>query len=387
MTEVKSISFALDPSNVPSFLLDWEVTKLCNLNCSYCGTGIEGGHDNSTEHPPLNECLETIDFMYEYVDLYMRHKKLSQRKVILNVYGGESLFHPDIVTILEECRKRYQPYKDRWFLTITCTTNGIVGKNQWRKIVPLIDEFTLSYHSENLPKQKKQYIDNALYLKEQNKRFKCVILMHTKNDLFEDAESMIQFCMDNSLRYVPRTLDNSGDNWQYSNTQFSKLKTFWISQVPNIQKSQYNNLIENVGTSSEVTSINEGRACCGGRKISLNGDLKSFASFIPRQNFKDWYCSVNWFFLFVRQLDKKVFTNKDCQTSTTGLVEPLGTLDDRQKIINNLKYQFENNSMPIIQCKKTICKCGICSPKAESKQSFLDLINRNVTKDVFIKEN
>lgn len=42
MTDIKSIGFALDPTNVPSFLLDWELTKLCNLDCSYCSTGIDG---------------------------------------------------------------------------------------------------------------------------------------------------------------------------------------------------------------------------------------------------------------------------------------------------------------------------------------------------------
>ena len=98
MTDINSIAFALDPTNVPAFLLDWEVTKLCNLDCTYCTTGvIWGSHDNTTKHPPVAECLKSIDFMYEYVDLYMSHKKLSQRKVNLNVYGGESLFHPDIV--------------------------------------------------------------------------------------------------------------------------------------------------------------------------------------------------------------------------------------------------------------------------------------------------
>jgi molybdenum cofactor biosynthesis enzyme MoaA len=41
MNNVKSIGFALDPINIPSFLLDWELTKLCNLDCSYCGVGDE----------------------------------------------------------------------------------------------------------------------------------------------------------------------------------------------------------------------------------------------------------------------------------------------------------------------------------------------------------
>lgn len=86
MENINSIGFALDPTNVPSFLLDWEVTKLCNLDCSYCGTSMEtGGHNNNTEHPPLKDCLRTIDFMYKYVDQYMKYKRPSQRKVILNV--------------------------------------------------------------------------------------------------------------------------------------------------------------------------------------------------------------------------------------------------------------------------------------------------------------
>ena len=386
MNQINSIGFSLDPANVPSFLLDWELTKLCNLDCSYCGTGIEGGHDNTTDHPPLDECLKSIDFMYEYVDLYMQHKKPSQKKVILNVYGGESLFHPNIVEILQACRDRYTQYQDRWYLTITCTTNGIVGKNRWAEIVPLIDEFTVSYHSENLPKQKQQYKDNMLYLKEHNKKFKCVIMMHNNAELFADSEEMIDFCKLNELRYVAKPLDNVESNWMYNQEQFGKLKTFWISKVPVSQKITYESNLELVGKTDLVSSIHEGRPCCGGRKLSLNGDLKSNVSFVPRQGFKGWSCSVNWFFLFVRQLDGAVFTNKDCKTSTTGQVEPLGYLDRQDEIIQTLRTQLETKTMPIIQCVKDICCCGFCSPKAESQTDFMDLIKRNVPIDVFQKE-
>jgi hypothetical protein len=211
--------------------------------------------------------------------------------------------------------------------------------------------------------------------------------MHTEEKLFNDTESIIQFCENNQIRYVAKPLDNSGDDWKYSDKQFSKLKTFWIKTIPESKKSEYLNLMDQVGTSESVSSINEGRPCCGGRKLSINGDLKSCVSFVPKQGFADWYCSVNWFFLFVRQQDKKVFTNKDCQMSTTGKVEPLGDLENCKRIIDTLKYQLENNTMPIIQCKKKICLCGFCSPKAENKESFLKLIKRNVINDVFLKEN
>ena len=386
MNQINSIGFALDPTNVPSFLLDWELTKLCNLDCSYCDTGIDGGHDNTTKHPPLAECLKSIDFMYEYVDQYMKYKKESQRKVVLNVYGGESLFHPDIVEILHECRDRYTQYQDSWHLTITCTTNGIVGKNQWERIVPLVDEFTVSYHPENLSKQKQQYQDNVLYLKNMNKRFKCVVMMHNDVELFADSEKMIDFCKSNELRYVAKPLDNPEPTWAYNQEQFGKLKTFWISKIPESQKITYKSKLEPVGKTDSVSSIHEGRACCGGRKLSLNGDLKSNVSFVPRQGFKGWSCSVNWFFLFVRQLDGAVFTNKDCRTSTTGKVEPLGYLSHSRQIIDTLTTQLETNTMPIIQCVKDVCICGFCAPKAESKTDFMELIQRNVPVDVFQKE-
>ena len=97
---------AIDPNNRISFLLDWELTLKCNLDCDYCSTGLYGGHDNSTQHPPLAKCLAALDFMFEYADRYMATKPRGIRYVILNVYGGESLHHPDIVDILSEVDRK-----------------------------------------------------------------------------------------------------------------------------------------------------------------------------------------------------------------------------------------------------------------------------------------
>ena len=123
MNDVNSIAFALDPTNVPAFLLDWEITKKCNLDCSYCGDikawGMFAGHDNGTNHPPLNECLDTIDFMFEYANIYMKNKPKGIKYVVLNVYGGESLHHPNIVKILETVHERHKPYQDLWQLIVT----------------------------------------------------------------------------------------------------------------------------------------------------------------------------------------------------------------------------------------------------------------------------
>lgn len=359
MSDICSVGFALDPTNTPSFLLDWEVTKRCNLDCSYCGPTE---HDNTTEHPPVAECLQSIDFMFEYVDQYMQHIRPTQRKVVLNVYGGESLFHPDIVEILEQVRVRYQPYSSRWYLTVSCTTNGVVGSNQFARIIPLVDYFSMSYHAEGLPKQQQMYFDNLLALKQASKPTKAIIMMH--NTQWDSSQRAIAFCKEHDINYLAKVVDTPvGKEFKYTESQVEYMKVFWMT------KSE---------VSADKNILEQGRACCGGRRLSVNGDLKSKVTFVNRQGFRGWSCSVNWYFLFVEQLTKRIYTNKDCKTSTTGRVEPLGTLDNYQEIIKTVKHQFENNQMPVINCVKDICACGFCAPKAESIDDFLSLMNRHV---------
>jgi len=366
--DVKSIGFALSPDNIPSFLLDWEITKRCNLDCSYCDTGIDGGHDNSIPHPPLDECLQTIDFMYEYVSLYMQHKKPTQRKVVLNVYGGESLFHPDIIEILQACRQRYLPYVDQWELTIITTTNAIINKSIWNNIIPLIDQYTVSYHAETLPKQEKLFFENLLALKQNNKRVKCVVMMHNQEELWAKSLAAIEFCNNNGIDYIAKPFDNVDENFSYTKDQFDYLKMLWGTSP---SQSEEKNI-----------SICSGRACCGGRKLSLNNDLKSSVTFVNRQGFQGWYCSVNWFFLFIQQASGNVYTNKDCRTSLQSTIGPIGNLANSKDMLVTLKSQFENKTMPVIKCIKSMCFCGYCAPKAETLGDFKDLITRNVITDV-----
>lgn len=388
MTDINSISFALDPANVPAFLLDWEVTKKCNLDCSYClNHGLDAGHDNTTEHPPLTECLETIDFMYKYVDMYMEYKKPTQRKVIFNVYGGESLHHPDIEEIFKQCYEKYQPFKDRWHLTITCTTNGIVGPRRLNAILPYVNEFTVSYHADSLGKQEQQFFNNIKKIQANGNRLKVAVMMHNAPAKWKKSMNAIEFCKQNNIRYLPKTIDNvmaDGSNkWHYTQDQMTYLGNSWQSMANKNSKDVVAKKVIQLVKEESTSVIHEGRACCGGRKLAVNGDLKSSTVYIPKQGFRDWYCSVNWFFLHVRQLDRGVYTNKDCKTSLAGAVEPLGYVHNGQEILDNLRHMLDTKTMPKIQCIKDICKCGYCAPKAFSKTSFDDLLTRYVVGDVF----
>ena len=208
-----------------SFQIAWESTLKCNLDCSYCGDG----HDNSQEHPSLEESLRTVDFIVEYVNLYMLDRPSHIRFANLNIQGGESIFHPHIIEILEYVRKKKSLYKD-WNLNVALITNGTTGIERWKRIAELCDYFTMSYHSESLPKQQELFKSNVLYLKEQNKNFKVSVLMHPK--LWDRCIELIEWCKSNQIDYNTRQLDHTWSEFRFNyNSEQTEYLT-GIKQVP-----------------------------------------------------------------------------------------------------------------------------------------------------------
>lgn len=380
MNSAKSLEPAIDPNNRITFLLDWEITMKCNLDCSYCYEDIEGGHDNSTKHPPLDECLKTIDFMFEYADIYMSTKPRGIQYVILNVYGGESLHHPHIVKILQAVREGYKKYKDRWNLTVTTTTNGIVSDAKFAKIIPLIDEFTMSYHAGATGRQHEQFRKNLLAIKSAGVRQKCIVLMHPEPENFKKAQAMIEWLNEHSIKHLPRQIDTRlfDPTSKYRDPshivwfeKFYNKKTFGETKV-----SLENIKVTNDGD-FDITST--GRACCGGRQVHCNQDYKTRNFFVPNI-FPNWHCSVNHFFVFIKQLTKDVYTNKDCKMNFDSQIGPIGNLDSADKLLEQTRSWFANNNMPVIQCKKRRCLCGLCAPKAESREDYDTIIKKYLTR-------
>jgi hypothetical protein len=365
---------AIDPNNRISFLLDWELTMKCNLDCSYCPEGLHGGHDNSTKHPPLKQCLSAIDFMFEYVNLYMSTKPKGLRYVMLNVYGGESLHHPDIVDILDQIKTKYQSYANQWHLTITTTTNGIISDKKLQQILPYIDEFTVSYHAENTVKQKQQFQKNLLTIAKSKSRQKCVVLMHQQPDLFQDAVDMIAWLTQNNIKYLPRQLDgNAGTGGKRI---YEQQQVVWFNNLYDNKTFGKSDKILDDSKEQHLTDI--GRACCGGRQTCKDQNYKQ-RHFYVENKFPDWYCSVNNFFLFVKQVNKEVYVNKDCKMNFDGTVGPIGNLDHSHEILHKLRNQLETDRLPIIQCKKSQCLCGLCAPKAKTLDVYKSIMKKYQT--------
>lgn len=376
MSEIIAIEPAIDPGARPTFLIDWELTLKCNLDCSYCASGPDGSHWNASKHPPLDECISTIDFMLEYADLYMQQKPRWSRAVVLNVYGGEALYHPDIEQILEQIHTRYKKYSDRWPMKITCTTNAVVKTERFQLLSNLIDEFTVSYHTETNTKQKQQIMDNIQYLHDANRDVKVIVLMHSNHSLWPELLELIDFCKLNNIRHLIKQLDGTRES-NYNSEQIQWLKQIYNESTPGKSKAAQKKLLDDAPDKQSMNQV--GRACCGGRLMCANQDLKHPLYFVPQNNFLGWNCSVNWFFVYIKQYSKQIYTNKDCQMTFDQNVGPIGNLDNTKKLLEWTSTNLKNNTLPVIQCAKTKCVCGICSPKALTKSDYDSIMKKHIT--------
>jgi hypothetical protein len=333
---------------------------------------VNGGHDNSTRHPKKNDCVQAIDFMFSYVDEYMNTKPNGIKHVIMNVYGGESLHHPDIVEILMAVRQKYLRFKDRWHLTLTTTTNAIISNNKLLEILPLIDEFTVSYHTENTKKQKALFRENLLSIKARGRRQKCVVLMHEEPTLFKDAEDMIAWLVQHDIKFLPRQLDRPV-HLEDSTGVYDTRQMIWFNKLYNSRN--HNAVTELSSTAEESKLTNIGRSCCGGRQVCLDQKYKQRHSFVDN-HFPNWYCSVNHFFLYIKQVTGEIFVNKDCKMNFDGSIGPIGHLTESASMIERLRNDLATQTLPVIQCKKSRCLCGLCAPKSKTLEGYHDIMDK-----------
>jgi hypothetical protein len=300
--------------------------------------------------------------MFEYADIYMRTKPQGIRSVILNVYGGEALHHPNIVEILSVLRDRHQPYRDRWHLTITTTTNAIISPTRLDKIIPFIDEFTVSYHTDNTTEQKQQFRDNLLKIKDAGRRQKCIVLMHSESDKFKDAQIMIEWLKKNNIKYLPRQLDHIEDIVKFN---YNSQQVVWFEGL-------YKKSLDHATIKNELADLTDtGRACCGEKQLCENQQHRTPQKFVSNK-FPGWHCSVNHFFLYIKQVNGEVFVNKDCKMNFEGTVGPIGNLNNIEPIL----AQARDSNRPIIRCAKSRCLCGLCAPKAESLDTYKSIMRK-----------
>jgi len=186
-----------------------------------------------------------------------------------------------------------------------------------------------------------------------------VVLMHSEPDLFEDAEHMITWLKQHSIKHLPRQLDHAPDVDFNYNTQ----QVIWFEGL--YKKSLGNSVIKD----HKADLADTGRACCGGRELCENQDRQNPQKFVSNK-FPGWYCSVNHFFLYIKQVTGEVYVNKDCKMNFDGEIGPIGNLNNTVPILEQAQ------TPPVIQCAKDRCHCGLCAPKAADQDTYNSIMKK-----------
>lgn len=352
--------FAILPINVDPFVITWDLGRRCNFNCSYCPPHR---HDNFSPHASLEELKDTADFLFEYINLISKYR--IGKEFSVSFTGGEPTVNPNFIEFSLYLKEKYKTtYKDKFNLSLDLTTNGAIGKKMSEFIIENYDHITISYHTEADDKIKKQIIDrindfnNAIALK-------VNVMFHV--DYFEECKNLCNTLKEKNIKFVPRIIGET-PNSKYSHIdRYSTEQTTWFKEYWGIEKTS------------------NARPCCGNRTMGLcSSDGISKDKVVDFREFKDWFCSVNWFFLHIDQQSNSIFTHQTCQATLNSTRGPIGKITEWKKIFNDLKSKLETKTMPIIVCPNKICGCGLCTPKSKHIEILKDSMEKILTDTTII---
>lgn len=354
-----TIEPAYHPKSKMSFLVDWLVTLKCNYDCAYCPIS-EFGHDNSIPHPTYDRCVHVLKQLYAYTDVMMTNKREAFKDAVMNVYGGESLYHPRFIDLAEATSREFEKYSGKWRIRRRITTNGAATTQNWKKVMEHMEGVTMSYHSTGPDKFKSMFKANLEYTMRIGKTYDVVVLMYPNKDNWQDCVKFMRYCVTNGVNARPKLID--GPMGIYTEEQINDLSEFMKEQ--DLKGLMGKRIDEQI------------RACCGGRQLCTNRNIKEYQTTVPRgpDGYKGWACSANQFFIYGNTVTGEYFTNKDCQTTLTGGPGPIANIDTMGRYTQQLKEQIALGQMPVLTCVMNRCLCGTCAPKSRSFETLEEIM-------------
>jgi hypothetical protein len=91
------------------FQVTWDLGRRCNYDCSYCPAHR---HDNFSKHATLEELKSNTDFLFEYVDTYMQHRKFKSSSISFT--GGEPTVNPNFIPFIQYLKQKYEEFYPWW---------------------------------------------------------------------------------------------------------------------------------------------------------------------------------------------------------------------------------------------------------------------------------
>lgn len=368
------------------FQVTWDTGRRCNYDCSYCPAHR---HDNFSSHATLESLKNNVDFVYEYIDLYMSHRHFKTANI--GFTGGEPTVNPNFIPFAQYLQKQYkEKYAKKWACGFALTTNGAMSEKMGQAVMENFGHATVSYHAESDNKLKRQVRDRIMQFHTQgpahNFTVSVNVMFHAA--YFDECKELCDFLHDNGVKYVPRIIGEEPDSasdfaHRYTEEQIDYMKNYW--KYKNAKLNNEPEAADRLRATGEPENeekklgLKIGRPCCGSREMCLSsGDQSRKSTFVDMREFKGWNCSVNWFFLHLEQQTDGVYHHQTCQARFDGTRGQIGKISEGKSIIENLRKMLEQKIMPTIVCPKHTCGCGLCAPKSKFQNKYIEVLNNHI---------
>jgi MoaA/NifB/PqqE/SkfB family radical SAM enzyme len=182
--------------------IEWNLSKRCNYDCSYCPSEI---HDNSSKHTDIEILKSTID------------KLVSLNKTIrLSFTGGEPTVHPKFDELIKYAKKS----GINW---ISVTTNGTRPYEFYKNLD--VDQYVVSIHLEyNWSK----VVDLLLHLANST-NIKLIGQIMAHNDFMDHVKIIRNLLNDSKIPNTVRRIRwTDGDHDDFDDTRYSNDYLLWI---------------------------------------------------------------------------------------------------------------------------------------------------------------
>jgi len=361
------------------FQVTWDLGRRCNYDCSYCPVHR---HDNFSKHATLDELKNNVDFLFEYIDVYMEHRQTKIANV--GFTGGEPTVNPNFIPFSKYLREQYnEKYKDKWEADFALTSNGAFSEKMGQAVMENFGHATISYHSESDPKLKQQVKDRILQLHYQGPLHNCTVSVNVMfhAEYFDECKELCQFLLEHGVDFVPRVIGEEPGSMpsfahKYNEEQLDWMKTYWKQKNDALYASS---AVGDVVKNAKKLGSSIGRPCCGSRDMMLhNGTEKRKSTFVEFREFKGWKCSVNWFFLHLEQQTDQVFHHQTCQAKFNGTRGAIGKISEGHLLVEDLRKQMQAGTLPPIVCPKQTCGCGLCAPKSMDQNKLLAVLDNHI---------
>jgi hypothetical protein len=283
------------------------------------------------------------------------------------------------------------------------TTNGSYSPKLIDVIAKNYRGITLSYHCDSNEQIKKKVRQNILDTHKVVKSFRVNLMMHPYDQYWNECLSLIEVMEEHNVKFVPRVINGL----EYSEEQSKWLAEYWDKQntkatstkiltaprknVLSMMEEAYPGRVMKddvkkvfIEIKKDVTKTKTvlGRHCCNKFELSCgNKDSTEIESliYVSDNNFKDWYCGVNWFFLHLESQTDQIFHHQTCQAQYGQGRGSIGQITNYTELTNKIRSMLDKKMMDPIICPNKKCGCGLCATKSSSFVKFQESILHHVS--------